>query len=313
MPNNPIQSFSEAEAQLAIALAAALADGEKQDAERSAIMELAEELEFANPAQATRKLLRQSDDLAAACAALPTPAAKQLAYEMALAVCQASGDVSPTENSFLSALRHQLGLGAAASARAEEEVRAILPPALPESQAPAPSAGSGVDNAPMILRYAILNGALELLPETLATMAILPLQMKMVYRIGQSHGFALDRGHIRELLATAGLGLGSQMLEGFARNLLGKLGRSLGGKPVGRLAQQAAGSATSFAATYAIGHLADRYYGSGRRLDTAALKAGFSELQKNALELHRRYLPEIQHQAQTLQPGQILQMVQGNI
>ncbi len=313
MPTNPIQSFSEAEAQLAIALAAALADGEKQDAERSAISELAQELEFANPAQATRKLLRQSGDLAAACAALSTPAAKQLAYEMALAVCQASGEVSPAEKTFLSALRDQLGLGAEASAQAEEEVRAILPPALPESQTPAPSAGSGMDNGPMILRYAILNGALELLPETLATMAILPLQMKMVYRIGQSHGFALDRGHIRELLATAGLGLGSQMLEGFARNLLGKLGRSLGGKPVGRLAQQAAGSATSFAATYAIGHLADRYYGSGRRLDTAALKAGFSELQKNALELHRRYLPQIQHQAQTLQPGQILQMVQGSI
>ncbi len=32
----------------------------------------------------------------------------------------------------------------------------------------------------MVSNYAILNGALELLPESLATLAIAPLQMKMV-------------------------------------------------------------------------------------------------------------------------------------
>jgi hypothetical protein len=52
----------------------------------------------------------------------------------------------------------------------------------------------------MILNYAILNGALELLTDSLATMAIIPLQMKMVYRIGKAHGYELDRGHIKELL-----------------------------------------------------------------------------------------------------------------
>ena len=60
----------------------------------------------------------------------------------------------------------------------------------------------------MILNYAILNGALELLPESLATMAIIPLQMKMVYRIGKTYGFELDRGHIKDFLATAGVGIG---------------------------------------------------------------------------------------------------------
>ncbi|MDQ3545732.1 MAG: hypothetical protein M3429_04310 [Verrucomicrobiota bacterium] len=32
----------------------------------------------------------------------------------------------------------------------------------------------------MILRYAIVGGALELLPQTMATLAIIPLQSKMV-------------------------------------------------------------------------------------------------------------------------------------
>ncbi|MCK7498350.1 MAG: hypothetical protein MZW92_52755 [Comamonadaceae bacterium] len=55
----------------------------------------------------------------------------------------------------------------------------------------------------MILNYAILNGALELLPDSLASMAIIPLQMKMVYRIGKSYGYELDRGHVKDFLATA--------------------------------------------------------------------------------------------------------------
>ncbi len=45
----------------------------------------------------------------------------------------------------------------------------------------------------MILNYAVVNGALELLPDTLASMAILPLRMKLVFRIGKSYGYELDR------------------------------------------------------------------------------------------------------------------------
>lgn len=314
-------NLTEVEAQLLIALSAALVDGEKQDAERTCLLELAQELGIDNAAQTTRKLLRTSGDLAAAVACLESAPARQLAYEMALAVCEASGDISPAEAKFLADLKAQLGLGGEAQKQVEEEIHAVWPPALPtaeESLVPAPAsepiaASSVPDNGPMILRYAILNGALELLPETLATMAILPLQMKMVYRVGKSHGVELDRGHIKELLATAGLGVGSQMLEGFARQFLGKLGRSLGGKTVGRLADQAAGSATSFASTYAIGQLADRYYRGGRKLDAASLKSGFGELQKNAVGLHQRYLPEIQQRAQNLNPAQIMELVRGKV
>ena len=43
------------------------------------------------------------------------------------------------------------------------------------------------------------NAALELLPESLASMAILQLQMRLVYKIGQAYGYELDQAHMRAL------------------------------------------------------------------------------------------------------------------
>ena len=43
-----------------------------------------------------------------------------------------------------------------------------------------------------ILDASITNAALELLPETLASLAILPLQVRLVYRIGEAYGYELD-------------------------------------------------------------------------------------------------------------------------
>ena len=108
----------------------------------------------------------------------------------------------------------------------------------------------------MVLNYAILNGALELLPQSLATMAIVPLQMKMVYRVGKSSGHELGRGHIKELLAAAGLGLTSQVVEGYARKLLGGLLGKVGGGLAKGVGNQVASSAVSFATTWALGKLA---------------------------------------------------------
>ncbi len=73
-------------------------------------------------------------------------------------------------------------------------------------------------------------GEFELLPQSWASMAIIPLQIKMVSEIGKTHGYELDQGHIRELLATLGGGLTSQYLEQTGRKLLGGLlGKAAGG------------------------------------------------------------------------------------
>ena len=72
-----------------------------------------------------------------------------------------------------------------------------------------------------IVNASVTNAALELLPESLASMAILPLQVRLVYQIGKAYGYELDQGHIKEFVATLGVGLTGQYLEQFGRKLLG--------------------------------------------------------------------------------------------
>jgi uncharacterized protein (DUF697 family) len=164
----------------------------------------------------------------------------------------------------------------------------------------------------MILNYAILNGALELLPDSLATMAIVPLQMKMVYGIGKASGHELDRGHIKELLAAAGVGITSQVVEGYARKLIGGLAaKFFGGGVVRGLTNQLTSSAMSFATTYALGQLARRYYTEGRKLSTAQLKETFSALLGEAKSLHPRHANEIQQKAGQVNVSQLLPLIRG--
>ncbi|HRI93754.1 MAG TPA: GTPase, partial [Accumulibacter sp.] len=160
-----------------------------------------------------------------------------------------------------------------------------------------------------ILNASILNGALELLPESLSTMAIIPLQMKLVYRVGKSYGFELDRGHIKDFLATLGVGLTSQYLEQAGRKLLGGLLGKIGGGFLRGLGKQAVSSGMSFASTYALGHVARRYYAGGRSFSSEMLRSSFDSMLGEAKSLHRRYLPEIQARARTLDSAKIIDMV----
>lgn len=162
-----------------------------------------------------------------------------------------------------------------------------------------------------ILNYAILNGALELLPQSWASVAIIPLQIKMVYRIGKTYGHELDQGHIREFLATVGVGLTSQYLEQFGRKLLGGLLGKVAGKTAGRIGGAATGIAFSFASTYALGQVARRYYAGGRQMSAQLLQDSFQNLLGPARELQSQYLPQIQQKARTLDAGQIMAMVGG--
>jgi uncharacterized protein (DUF697 family) len=122
----------------------------------------------------------------------------------------------------------------------------------------------------------VLAAALELLPQGLATLGILPVQLKLVADIGAAHGHRIDTGHAKELLATVGLGLGGQAIEGFARRALGRLAGRFGGALVGGLVDAATGAAATFAATWAIGQVAKSWYASGRTLDPADVQARFA-------------------------------------
>src|SRR5207253_10851460 len=95
-----------------------------------------------------------------------------------------------------------------------------------------PGAGSGSARATtttdeLILQQAIVTGALEILPDRLANIAVLPLQLRLVYQLGQRHGQQLDARQVRDLAATLGLGAAAQAFEGVAMKLLGGIGGGL--------------------------------------------------------------------------------------
>jgi uncharacterized protein (DUF697 family) len=142
-------------------------------------------------------------------------------------------------------------------------------------------------------------------------MAIIPLQIKMVYGIGKAHGVQLDQGHIKEFIAAAGVGLTSQYLEQFGRKLLGGLLGKAAGKTFGNIGGAATGMAFSFATTYTLGQLAKRYYAGGRVMNTVMLKDTFQNLLGPAKQMQTQYLPQIQQQASTLDMGRVMAMVRG--
>ena len=310
----------ERQALLTLAIMAAFADDRNEAAERDEVKRVADSLSRdseVNVAALYQDVLLKRATLDSAVSALASPETRRLAYELAVGVCNADGALSDGERTFLYALETRLGFDHAETASAQaftaqSEALAAAPlavvPPIPETAAPA--AAAAPDHDRMILNYAILNGALELLPDSLATMAIIPLQMKMVYRIGKSYGYELDRGHIKDFLATAGVGMASQYVEQVGIRLLGSLfGKKRLRGMVGRMANQAISSGFSFATTYALGRLAVRYYAGGRTFSTQLLKDTYAGLLGEAKGLQEQYLPAIREKARTVNVAQVLQEV----
>ena len=328
---------AQQEAILAIALLAAFADGNKDERERAAIRDVAEALDSAgglNLAALYRDVLLKKPEPEALAARLGSEEARALAYEMAVGVCDADGVQTAAERAFLERLSRALSIAApgaeAFSAQAEGLAAVDAPFAAPESApavaavvatpaapaAPAHPASAG--NVPrasdltreqadrLILDAAILNAALELLPESLSTLAIIPLQVRLVYRIGRSYGYPMDSSQAKDFIATVGVGLGSQYLEQVGRKLLGGvLGSVLGG--LGRsIGRQAASSGMSFASTWALGRVAERYYAGGRQMDTAVLQSTFRDLLAEAKLIAPRHAADIQRRAATIDTRELL-------
>jgi uncharacterized protein (DUF697 family)/tellurite resistance protein len=313
---------SETRAIVSLSLLAAFVDGEKHERERAEIKRIAEGLSQAdgmNLPTLYQDVLMKRVSLASVAGELKSTESKQLAYEMAVCVCDADGTQSDAERMFLADVRSSLGLDASAAqfSQQAEEIAAAVPAAAAGTAtavAPVAAAAPSPDSAELdksILNASILNGALELLPETLSTMAIIPLQMKLVYRIGKAYGYELDSGHVKDFLATVGVGLTSQYLEQAGRKLLGGLLGRMGGGLLRGLGNQAVSSGMSFASTYALGHVAKRYYAGGRTLSAQMLKETFSGVVQEGKSLQTQYLPAIQEKARTLDAGKVLSLVRG--
>ena len=127
-------------------------------------------------------MLLKRVSLDSAAAALTDPGQRQLAYEMAVCVCDADGRRNPAETAFLTDLKVRLGLSAGQTEAFEREEAALVDAA--EGAVPVVPTGSPVAAGRVadpareaaldktVLNAALLNGALELLPQSLSLIHI---------------------------------------------------------------------------------------------------------------------------------------------
>jgi tellurite resistance protein/uncharacterized protein (DUF697 family) len=301
----------DAETIVAIAALAAQADGQQDDAERARIAEMAAGLGLTDATTTLASSMAAAVDRTTALARLverlSSDEARRAAYDTAVSVCYADGWVNPNEQAFLTALATSLGIDAAPVNTKAADIHEATADAAPN----APH-----DNAldTHILDQAMLSAALELLPDRLANLGILPLQLRLVKQIGERHGQQLDASQIKDLAAVFGIGAAAQIMEKVVRNTLGGfvgiLGRgALGGllgSFAGGAAGVAAGASVTFATTYALGHAAEQYYAQGRTLSTADMKALFTRFQSDATTMYPRVEARIRDLASSGNVGSVL-------
>ena len=199
------------------------------------------------------------------------------------------------------------GAAAVAGAQASQ-------PAVEQAGAAAPTVADPAvlaDIDRMVLKYAILNGALELLPQNLATLAVVPLQTKMVYRVGKKVGYSLDAGHVKEFIGVVGLGLTGQVVESFARDLFSDLAGKFLGKTAKKITKKATGPLMTFATTWALGAVAKQYYAGGRTLSAVDLRKLFSSEVNRGKQLFEQHRGQVESTSQNISPGDVMKLVRG--
>ncbi len=313
----------ERQAILEVCFHAALADGQKSATEQAALQRVVDRLQVQLPFElnTAADLYARSQAVESVAQQLRTPETARLAYEMAVAICEADEPPNSAERWFLDELRRGLALDPEVANQVQHDADELSAAALPaatvstvSSVPPVTSAAATASAAELdqlVLNNAILAGALELLPNTLATMAIVPVQMRLVYLVGKAHGYELDRGHIKDLLATVGVGLASQVVENYAeRAVRGLLGKFVGGLLTG-MAGQLTSSGVSFATTYALGQLARQYYGGGRQFSAIELRSLYDSLSSQGRSLQSSYGAQIREQASRVNLGNLTSLLRG--
>ena len=282
---------------IAISILAARADGSVDSAEQRAVDAVVARMGNPDVASLVQQVAAGQLRVGDLASRLSDDEARRVAYESALTVINADGSANAAEQAFLDELRAALGFSDAEVADATRIAGSMAQVPVAAAYPGEPPAGQ-VDE--FILRQAILTGAIEILPDRLANIAVLPLQLRMVYQIGQRHGQKLDINQVKDLAATLGLGAAAQSLEGLVMRLVGGLTGGLLGGIAGGATRVAAGSVITFTATYALGHVAEQYYAQGRRLSADDLRALFARFQGEAKTIYPRVQNQIQRQAGTL-------------
>ncbi len=296
-----------------IALLAALADGTQTKEESTQLAEVFTRLGMSQLDAEARQAAAGQLDLKQLAERLSGDDARRMAYDTALAVIHSDGAANPQEMEFINRLRGVLGLSLSAVRESDLQASALSGAGtnLPEVQVNTGKPPSDAVLDDLILKQAMLTGALEILPDRLANVAILPLQLRLVYQIGQHFGQKLDANQVKDLAGTLGLGAAAQVMESVVRKVLGGIAGGILGGMVGGVTGLAAGAAVSFSSTYALGHVAKQYYAQGRRLSGEDLRRLFARFQDEAKALFPKVRDQVQSQARSLNLQQVLASLQG--
>ena len=119
---------TETQAIVTLSLMAAFVDGDKHDRERAEVRRIAEGLAQSDAVHLptlVQDVLMKRVDLAGTAAALRSADTRQLAYEMAVCVCDADGVQSLPEQKFLEQLRSTLGLDAGRARQFTEDAESV--------------------------------------------------------------------------------------------------------------------------------------------------------------------------------------------
>jgi len=95
-------------------------------------------------------VLLAKPDLAQVAAGLQSDGARQLAYEMAVGVCDADGVQGPAERDFLQKLAAALGIGSAAAAATSSQADAIAEAVERSRRAGRCGAGAATGSRPLL-------------------------------------------------------------------------------------------------------------------------------------------------------------------
>jgi uncharacterized protein (DUF697 family)/tellurite resistance protein len=308
-----------------LCLLAALVDGERSPEETAQFERIVAQLGGTMPAPGKATIVE-------AAGKLTSPEARRMAYEMAVSVVYADGEANPQERKFLTTLRAALELPAEevdgldqdalslaeaplALAVPEPEPARQIPRSLYASQGGIPTAAPDAALDSLIRKQALLAGALELLPQNIASLVVIPVQMRLVYRIGSDYGHRPDAAQVRDLLGAMGIGAAAQVLDGLSRRILGKLGRGLFGSALGGVmggtAGAAAGAGIAFVTTYALGHTARQYYHQGRQLSRGDLATLYRRFRKEAEAILPAAQEQIHQQSQHMDFQKLLAAIRG--
>lgn len=332
-----------AQALVTIAALAAFADGTTEEQERAEIARVAARLGVSLDGVQLSDDVSAAMEASRVARRFTSDEEREAAYRVALAVVHADGDVNTKETLFLRTLAQSLGvdaraldaeagaasrgveqwvsssrsegaaavggMGAAAVAASPGDASpgAATASAATAGAATASAAASSASLDDFILDQAMLTAALELLPDKLANLGIIPLQVRLVHTIGQRNGGGGESVHVKELMATLGLSVVGQAIETVVRKAFGGVAGGLLGRMLGGAGGVAAGAGVTFASTYALGHVAQQYYAQGRTMSAGDLKTLFGRLTDDGGALYPRVQQRIGELARGSTLGSIMQ------